>query len=351
MALRQGTRRDGEGGSGDKMSTLALVTGANGFIGSNLVRGLVERGYRVRSMVLKGTSEEFLDGVDTEKVYADITEPATLKPVMKGVEIVFHLAALASDWGPRKLFMRLNYDGVLNVLDSAYRAGVRRVVHVSSLAVHKYKPTCGGGEDTPLDSKLNEYCITKRLGEESARRFGMEHDIEVTIIRPGIMPFGPRDTTSFVPLANALERGIFQFVDGGRARICTAYIENLVEGMILAGEKPQGADETFIIADDEPRSWKEIIYAFCDALGVKKPMFSVPSWSLYPIASAMMGIWKILPLAGSPPLTLYRIRVSSCDLFFSNAKAKRVLGYQPLVSFEEGIRRTVEWYNQYKKRR
>lgn len=333
------------------MNTLALVTGANGFIGSNLVRGLVEKGCRVRSMVLKGTSEEFLDGVDTEKVYADITDPATLKPAMKGVEVVFHLAALASDWGPRRLFMKLNYDGVLNVLDSAYRAGVRRVIHVSSLAVHKYKPTYGAGEEAPLDSNLNEYCITKRLGEEAARRFSLEHDIEVTIIRPGIMPFGPRDTTSFVPLAGALEKGVFQFVDGGKARICTAYIENLVQGMILASHKEEGADETFIIADDEPHSWKEIINTFCDALGVRKPKLSVPSWALYPIAGAMMGLWRMFPLPGSPPLTFYRIRVSSCDLFFSNEKAKKILGYQPAVGFEEGVRRTVEWYKEYKKRK
>lgn len=331
------------------MKGIVLVTGANGFIGSNLVRGLVERGYHVRSMVLKGTSEEFLDGVDTERVYADITDPATLKPVMNGVEVVFHLAALASDWGPRRLFMRLNYDGVLNVLESAYRAGARRVVHVSSLAVHRYKPTFGGGEDAPLDSNLNEYCVTKRMGEESARRFGLEHDIEVTIIRPGIMPFGPRDTTSFVPLANALEKGLFQFVDGGRARICIAYVENLVHGMILSSEKEEAADETFIIADDEPRSWREIINTFCDELGVKKPKMSVPSWMLYPIAGAMMGLWRIVPLPGSPPLTFYRIRVSSCDLYFSNEKAKKILGYQPAVSFEEGVHRTVEWYKEYKR--
>lgn len=330
------------------MNKTAVVTGANGFIGSSLTRCLVERGYRVRAMVLKGTPEDFLRGVDAEIVYADITDPATLGPAMRGADTVFHLAARASDWGEWRLFRLLNFEGVLNVLDAALRAGAGRVLHVSSLGVHTYRPTFGADETAPLDSKLNAYCITKRMGEHAARQFGLEHDIDVTVVRPGLMPFGPRDTTSFAQLAPALEKGIYQFINGGRARICTAYVENLAEGMAMASEKPEGAGETFIITDDEPHSWQEIMYAFCDALHVKRPRFSIPAWALYPAAAAIMGLWTAFPLPGMPPLTFYRIRVSSQDLYFSNRKAKEVLGWRPKVGFLEGVRRTVEWYRSFK---
>jgi len=330
------------------MNKVALVTGANGFIGSSLARCLVARGYRVRSMVLRGTPEEFLRGVDTEIVYADITDPATLGPAMRGADTVFHLAARASDWGEWRLFRLLNYEGVLNVLDAALRAGVGRILHVSSLGVHAYRATFGADETHPRDSKLNAYCVTKRMGEEAARQFGLEHDIDVTVVRPGLMPFGPRDTTSFAPLAPALEKGIYQFINGGNARICTAYVENLVEGMAMAAEKPEGVGETFIIADDEPRSWREIMYAYCDALHAKRPRFSIPAYALYPVAAVMMGLWTAFPIPGMPPLTFYRIRVSSQDLYFSNKKAKEVLGWKPRVSFEEGVQNTIEWYRSFK---
>jgi len=329
-------------------SKKAVVTGAGGFIGSMLVRKLVEKGYSVRSLVLKGAPETFLQDVDTEIVYGDITDPASLKPAFRGVDIAFHLAAMARDWGPKWLFRKLNYEGTLNVLDVAERAGVGRLLHVSTLGVHTYKPIFGGDESVPRDSSLNYYCLYKRLGEEEVRKRIEKNRIPITIVRPGIFPFGPRDTTSFYPLAQALEKGIFQFINGGRPRICVAYVENLADGMVAAAEHPKGVGETFIICDDEPPSWQDIIGAFCDELGVRRPRFSVPAGALYPFAAILMSLWKAFYLPGEPPLTFYRIGVASVDLYFTNEKTHRVLGWRPLVPFEEAVRRTVEWYRQVK---
>ena len=329
-------------------SKTALVTGANGFIGSALVRKLIEKGYAVRSLVLKGTSEVFLEGIDTEIIYGDITDPSSLRPAFRGTDIAFHLAAMARDWGPKWLFRKLNYEGVLNVLDIAERADVSRLLHVSTLGVHTYNPIFGGDESVPRDSTLNYYCLYKRLGEEEVRKRIEKNRIPITIVRPGIFPFGPRDTTSFYPLAQALEKGIFQFINGGRARICVAYVENLVDGMVTAAERPEGAGETFIICDDEPHSWRDIMFTFCDQLGVKRPKFSIPAGTLYPIAALLMGLWKAFYLPGEPPLTFYRIKVSSVDLYFTNEKARRVLNWKPQVPFDEAVRRTVEWYRNAK---
>lgn len=325
-------------------SKTAVVTGAGGFIGSALVRRLVEEGYRVRSVVLEGAPETFLEGVDTEIFYGDITDPVTLKPAFKGADAAFHLAALARDWGPSWLFRRLNYEGVLNVLDVAERAGVGRLLHVSTLAVHAYKPTFGGDETVPRDSTLNAYCTYKRFGEEAVRERMEAGRIPVTIVRPGIFPFGPRDTTSFYPMARALEKGLFRYVNGGRSRISVAYVENLADGIVAAARHPDAVGETFVICDDEPRSWREITEAFCNEMGIKPPGMSVPSKALYPAAALLMGLWTIFPLPGEPPLTFYRIKVAGTELFFTNRKARETLGWEPKVSFEEAVRRTVGWY-------
>ncbi len=327
-------------------SKKAVVTGANGFIGSALVRRLLEDGYQVRSLVLKGAPETFLEGLDTEIFYGDITDPVTLKPAFKGVDTAFHLAALARDWGPSWLFRRLNYEGVLNVLDVAERAGVGRLLHVSTLAVHTYRPTFGGDETAPRDSTLNAYCIYKRLGEEAVRERMEAGRIPITIVRPGLFPFGPRDTTSFYPMAQALEKGLFQYVNGGRSRISVAYVENLVDGMATAARRPDAAGETFVICDSEPRSWKEIVEAFCAEMGIKPPAMSVPSKALYPAAALLMGLWTIFPLPGEPALTFYRVKVASTELYFTNKKARQTLGWEPKVNFDEAVRRTVGWYRE-----
>ncbi len=332
------------------VSKKALVTGANGFIGSALARRLIEGGYSVRSMVLKGTPETSLEGVDTEIFYGDITDPSSLKTAFRGIDVAFHLAAMARDWGPKWLFRKLNYEAVLNVLDVAERAGIERLLHVSTLGVHTYRPTFGGNESTPPDSTLNAYCIYKRLGEEAVRERIEKNRVPITIVRPGIFPFGPRDTTSFYPLAQALEQGIFQFINGGRARICVSYVENLADGMVCAAEHPDAVGETFIICDDEPHSWRDLIGAFCDELGTGRPRFSIPAAALYPPAAIMMGLWTAFPLPGEPPLTFYRVRVASVDLYFTNEKARSMLGWLPKVPFDEAVKKTVEWYRGVKGR-
>ena len=322
----------------------ALVTGANGFIGSALVRRLIEGGYNVKSLVLKGTPERFLDGLDTEIVYGDITDPSTLKKPFAGADTVFHLAALARDWGPKWLFRKLNYEGVLNVLDVARRADVGRLLHVSTLGVHTYRPTFGGDETAPLDSNLNYYCIYKRLGEQAVRDCIRVGSMPITIVRPPLFPFGPRDTTSFYALAEALEKGLYQYINGGNGRVCVGYVDNLVDGMVAASEHPDAVGEVFNISDDGAYSWRDIMGAFCGELGAKPPRFSIPSAVLYPIAALMMGLWTAFPLPGEPALTFYRVKVSSGDLYFNNEKAKRVLGWKPKVPFDEAVRKTVEWY-------
>ncbi len=328
---------------------LALVTGANGFIGSNLVKILIERGWKVRSMVLKGTPLDFIEGFDTEIVYGDITEPETLLSAVEGVDVVFHLAAIASDWGPEELFMRVNAGGTLNMLEASARAGVKRFVYMSSVAVHAYNGHRGTDETAPRDCPSYLYYGRSKIkGEDYVNQFHSEGKIEGVIIRPGLFPFGPNDTTSFYKLARALEKGAFSYVNGGRAKVSTAYVENLVHGLELAGKHEKASGEVFIIADPWIVTWKELIEKFCDALGVKHPWLSIP----YPVASIaasiMEKIWLLFKIKGEPPVTRYRALLMKDDLVFSSKKAQKLLGYSPIVDFDEAIKRTVAWYRKVK---
>jgi nucleoside-diphosphate-sugar epimerase len=323
----------------------ALVTGANGFIGSCLVRTLLDRGWTVRSLVLKGTSLEFLEGARTEVFFADICEPETLGPALQGMDTVFHLAALARDWGPADLFMKVNASGTENVLRAASAAGASRFVLASSLAVHDYCGHHGANEDAAVDCPpWLAYGRSKVLAERHVRRFHEQGGIEGVVIRPGIFPFGPNDTTSFSRLAAALEKGLFAYVNHGRARLCTAYVENLCHGMELAGRRPAAAGRTYVITDGVDISWRELMELFCRELGARPPRLSIPFRAAHAAAVAAESLWTGLGLRSEPPLTRYRARLMRGDLFFVSGRARDEMGYAPPVPLDEGIRRTVAWY-------
>lgn len=321
-----------------------LVTGGDGFIGSALVRTLLERGRRVRVLSLPGVDRSNIDGLDVECLEGDVTRAETLAPAVADVDRVYHLAAVARDYGPRRLFQAVNVAGTASLAKAAAAAGVNRFLLVSSVAVHAYRGLFNADEETPRDARRPAYALSKIAAEEALAAIGRATGLAWTIVRPGTFPFGPRDRTSFAPLADALGKGRFAFVSGGRARVSTAYVENLAEGLVAAATTPDAAGRTYLIADDGALTWRELIERFCDALEVPVPKRSVPA-PLARLAGAVVETacrltgWRL-----SPPITRYRVAVVARDCHFSNARARTELDWSPRVSLEEGIARTVAWY-------
>lgn len=321
--------------------TRALVTGANGFIGSNLANVLSGRGLDVRCFILAGTDENALPA-GAEVARGDITNPASLEGVMDGVDVVFHLAAAVRDWGPAPLFMRVNVEGTRNVLEEAKRARVKRFVLVSSLAIHRFRNIDNGDEDLAADNTALPYAHSKILAEDLCRKAHEGGGIETTIVRPGLFPFGPNDMTSFYPLA--VNIGRMSHVRGGRALLCTAYVENLVDGIALCGLHPAAAGRTYVIADGARITWKDLMDGICDALGARRPRLSIPYPVAISAAAALEGVYRLFRLKGEPLITRYRVNLVSHDFYFGIDRARRELGYEPQVGIEEALRRTVDWF-------
>lgn len=321
-----------------------FVTGANGFIGSNLVKKLVDMGFRVKGLVLEGTNCSVIENSGCEIIFGNILSPETYSFALKGVDVVFHLAAKVSDWGSKEEFELVNVEGTRRLMDECVRRDVRRFVFMSSLAIHKPSNYVDADETAPRDNYDMPYALSKIKGEDLVMEYFNKGKIEVVIIRPGFFPFGPNDMTSFYYIARSIERGIYGYVNGGRAYLSTAYVENLVYGLLLCAEREESKGEVFIIADEVKITWRELTEMIVRELGAKAPFISIPYSLGMGIASFFEFFYNLLGIENAPPLTKYRISVAGHNYHFTSRKAMRLLGYKPIISLEEGIKRTVRWY-------
>lgn len=325
------------------MITRALVSGGNGFIGSNVCRVLRAAGVPVRALVLPQESTPELEALGVEVVRGDIDEPLATT-LFDDVSHVFHLAAIAIDWGPDALFERVNVGGTRHMLDAAVAAGVERFIHISSLAVHRYSGHAQGDERTPCDGDINAYCRSKRAAEDVVRQYSTQ--IHTTIIRPGVVPYGPGDRLSIPGIVEALQKGIYRHVGGGDTRVCLSYVENLAAGIVQAAQRKGASGESFVLCDDVT-SWRAFVDAIAETFDVPPARGSLPLWLAQLAALVVEAAWRVLPLAGVPPLTRYRISLFRGDLVFSAEKARAAFGYQPAIGLREGLRRTRAWLEQH----
>jgi nucleoside-diphosphate-sugar epimerase len=323
--------------------TRALVTGANGFIGSNLCRHLVRRGDEVVGLVRPGSDRTFLGDRSLKIVLGDIASGDGLAEAMCGVSVVYNTAGLASDWGAWSDFWRANVNGVRNVLAAARANNVRRVVHVSSVSVYGFPGGRELDETSPFLARPHDHYITSKAAGDLLALQDHGSDLQISVVRPAGV-YGPNDRVTTRPLADALRRGRFVLVDRGQHIMAPLYVGNLVELIRLAGEHERAAGQAFNAIDDLHTTWRQFIEWFCEDLGCPAPRLSLPAGAAWPIAVTIEKCAKAAGLRSSPPVNSYRMRATMQDNHYSAQKAKQLLGWEPCVSTRDGIRQAAQWY-------
>lgn len=293
---------------------------------------------------MRRTSDrKFLANLEVDLHAGDITERDSIVRAAEGVDVVVHVAGLASDWGPYDRFFSVNVTGTRNVAEAAQAAGVRRFVHISTTAIHGFAGFRDADETFPTPRTVFPYCETKRIAEEWLFDYSRSTPMEITAIRPGNV-FGPRDHTFIGKYLDALKDGKIAYIDGGKRWTCPTYVGNLVDGILLACFEPAASGTVFIITDGLPIDWRTFTGKLADELGVESPKRSVPYWLAYGSAFVMETAYGLLRREKPPLLTRYRISNGGRDYHFSVGKARKVLGYEPRVGLDEAVRRTVMWY-------
>ncbi len=322
-----------------------LVTGANGFIGSNLCRRLLAEGYEVNALVRKSSDLQFIESLPLRRYYGDITQSETLKSAMEGVRKVFHVAGLAADWGPYSLFEKINFHGTKNVALAADAAGVKRFMFVSTVAFHGFGKQ-RVKEDDPPAKNLIPYAQTKLLAEQWLWAFSKKSSMEITAVRPGNV-FGINDRTFIFKYIDALLQGKFAEINHGRCKTCPVYVENLVDIMMLAATEPKAVGNAYLATDGLDICWHEFNTALAKQLGVPLPKTSLPYGLAMAAAKSYYAVHRLLGLRSEPFLTPYRINNGGKDYHFSIQKLKDHFGYVPKVGLDEGLKKAVESYRKH----
>ncbi len=316
-----------------------LVTGAAGFTGFNLALELHRLGAEVRAFVRSGGAErKFPAGI--ECFVGDLTSTSDCHRACEGVDTVFHVAAVFRRLkGGREAIRAVHVGATEDLIHAAKEHGCRRFVHTSTMGVHGHVEKGPGNEESPF-SPGDDYQDTKVEGELRAFELGEELGVPVTTVRPcGI--YGPGDTR-FLKIVRPIKKGRFVMVGDGEAHYHFVYIDDLVQGYLLAGEKDAAVGESFLIGGRESPTLNELAALIASILDVPAPRFRVPVWPLYYAGWANEIVADLLGM--EPILHRRRVAFFTKNREFVVDKAISRLGYEPRVSLEEGFTRMIRWY-------
>jgi dihydroflavonol-4-reductase len=324
----------------------ALVTGASGFVGSAVVRALLDRGETVRSFVRPSSDRRNLEDLKVDIEVGDLRDRASLDRAMKGCDTVFHVAADYRLWVPQPNEMfSANVDGTRNVMEAAGDAGVRRIVYTSSVA------TLGlpQGDHAPADERtpvkegdiISPYKRSKFAAEALVKRMVAEQGLPAVIVHPST-PIGPRDvkpTPTGKIVVEAARGRMPAFVDTG---LNVVHVDDVAQGHLLAMER--GAIGGQYILGAENLTLAEILAAVAETVQRPAPRWRLPHDVVMPIAF-LAELWARLT-GREPFVTRDGVRLARKHMFFSSDHAIQALGYQPRPA-KVAIADAVSWFNRH----
>ncbi len=319
-----------------------LVTGATGFLGGRLAQVLAGRGATVRVLARPRRSLQHLSGTPVEVIHGDLAALDSLTRAVHGVTHVYHCAACSTDWAPWRNFYEANVDGVKNLLDAAARVdSLQRFLHVSTTDVYGY-PVVPCDESQPLTDVGLPYNRTKCQGEEAVWRAARDRGLPVTVVRPATI-YGPRSKDFALEIAQLIRQGWMMVIDGGRAPGGFCYVDNAVDAILQAASHPQTIGCAYNLADGTGVTWRQYVDALADGLGERRPRLNMSATAAFALARFFELAYGALRISMRPLLTRHAVQLLSRNQEYPNLRARQEFGFAPAVSFEEGVRRTVEW--------
>ena len=322
-----------------------LITGAGGLVGSSLAEACVKRGYKVKALIRSGSDGSFLESLGVEVVRGDLQDKSLPIEATQGVDTVFHCAAKVGDWGSVDSYRQVNVEGLRKLLDSLNPAQLYKFVHFSSLGVYEARHHYQTDESTPPpDQHFDGYTQSKMESEKLALQYHKDKGYPIVVLRPGFI-YGPRDRTVLPRLMEKLKTKEVKYIGSSSYAMNNIFVGNLVQAAFLALDNPNAVGQVFNLTDGEKVSKKRFITTIAKGMNLPTPFFlPVPLWLVKLIASSMEKKALKRGALEAPKITKANIKFLGLNLDFSIEKAKRILGYAPTKTFDEGMAETLNWY-------
>jgi len=315
-----------------------LVTGGTGFIGSHLVKKLVGQGKYVRILARLHASLEHLPKDKVELLYGDITDIDVLKRALKGIEVVYHLAAnMGGDWGAH---YQNTVIGTKNLFELASNASVGKILYVSSLGVLKassFPNNSFVNESFPLENNVlarGYYSRAKLEAEKIAIEHSKLNKVNIIIIRPGLV-YGPENSDIVSDAAFKFSKGIYLTIGMGRRRLALVYVDNLVDALVASAGANLPSGTIYNVVDKEQPTVRKYLDAYRHYSGRKLVFIYLPILFWVFIFRLLDSTVKCIK--GNTPNYLYRLRSIIRSPVFDTAKIQKDIGWEGRVDFESAM--------------
>jgi dihydroflavonol-4-reductase len=325
-----------------------LVTGATGFLGSAVVRALLDRGESVRVLVRPNNNRRNIDGLDVELTEGDLNDPDSLRKAVRGCNALYHTAADYRLWArdPREIY-ETNVTATRRLLRLALEAGAERIVYTSSVATLGREPSGRpADEQTPvtIDDMTGHYKRSKFLAEEDVKQMVREEGISAVIVNPSTI-IGPRDirpTPTGRMVEEAARGKIPAFVDTG---LNVVHVDDVATGHVQAFDHGQ-IGERYVLGGED-MMLREILEEIASLMGRRPPRVRLPRGVVLPVAYVAEFAARVRRSSKEPLITVDGLKMSKTFMFFSSDKAKRALGYAPRPA-REALADAVAWLRSHR---
>lgn len=281
-----------------------------------------------------------------EVVNGDLTDAASLKRAVQGVQRVYNVAAKTGPWGLEGVYRAINVQGLADLVHAAMQAGVQRIVHTSSITVYGHHLHGIVTEDHPYRAEDNPYSRTKIAGEKLIKNMVKDGGAPVVIVRPGWI-YGPRDNASFGRFVAQVESGKGFIIGSGNNIVPVVYVRDVAQGLIKAGDAgDEVIGRAYTLADDRRVTQSEYLNTIADFLQVPQISLHLPYLPIFAAGRCAELVWQVAGRrkAAPPPVTTYGVTLLGGDQQFSIERARRELGYEPRYDVIRGVSEGVRWY-------
>ena len=330
-----------------------LVVGGCGFLGQHLVEHILTKDWdcKVRIFDIRPPQNE-ISHPRVEFFQGNICSVDDIVKACKDVHTIFHTASPPEGRG-RQLYEMVNVQGTNNIIEAAKIAKVPQIVFTSTASViFDGHDIINGDETIPYVTKfLDPYIETKIQAEKAILNANGKDGLKTCAIRPSGI-FGPRDAQAWPGIIEAGKKGQSKYQLGkGTNLMDWTYVENVAHAHCIAAEKlaqenAPAAGEAFFITNNEPLPFWEMPKLVWDGLGYQKPSIVIPAFLILWIAWLMdLIVWILSPIKTiKPSLTYFRTVLATTNRSFSSEKAKKLLGYEPIFSLAEGVKKSLDYF-------